>query len=64
MYKAIIKFADGQDANRVYEVNDIYPVEGVEVSEERLKYLQDIGVIEKAVEKKPAKAVKKDATDK
>ena len=61
MYKAIIKFADGQDANRVYEVNDIYPVEGVEVSEERLKYLQDIGVIEKAVEKKPTR---KSATEK
>ena len=61
MYKAIIKFADGKDNNRVYGVNDIYPVEGVEVSEERLKYLQDIGVIEKAVEKKPTR---KSATEK
>ena len=64
MYKAIIQFADGKDNNRVYEINDVYPVQGVEVSEERLKYLQNIGAIEKAVEKKPAKAVKKDATDK
>ena len=61
MYKAIIQFADGKDNNRVYEINDVYPVEGVEVSEERLKYLQDIGVIEKAVEKKPTR---KSATEK
>ena len=61
MYKAIIQFADGKDNDRVYEINDVYPVQGVEVSEERLKYLQNIGAIEKAVEKKPTR---KSATEK
>lgn len=61
MYKAIIQFADGKDNNRVYEINDVYPVQDFEVSEDRLKYLQDIGVIEKAVEKKPTR---KSATEK
>lgn len=46
VYKVIYKFADGKDNNRIYEAEAVYPVEGFEVSEARLKYLLDIGAIE------------------
>lgn len=39
MYKVIKFFADLQDENHVYNVGDIYPREGLEVSEERLAEL-------------------------
>lgn len=40
MYKVIAKFRDLQDPEgRVYDVGDVYPVEGREVPEERLAEL-------------------------
>lgn len=39
MYKAIKFFADLQDNNHVYNVGDIFPRKGLEVSEARLAEL-------------------------
>lgn len=39
MYKVIEPFADLQDNNHLYEVNQPFPREGLEVSEERLAEL-------------------------
>lgn len=39
MYKVIKMFADLQDNNHVYEVGDIFPREGLKVSEARLAEL-------------------------
>ena len=39
MYKVIKLFADLQDNNHVYEVGDIFPREGLKVSEARLAEL-------------------------
>lgn len=39
-YKVIYKFYDKQDPlKRVYQVDDVYPREGLKVSEERIKEL-------------------------
>ena len=65
MYKVILRFADLQDSSHVYEVGDAYPREGVKPTQERISELlgasNKIGapLIEKVVEKKPAKAKKK-----
>ena len=65
MYKVILRFADLQDSRHVYEVGDAYPREGVKPTQERISELlgasNKIGapLIEKVVEKKPAKAKKK-----
>lgn len=39
MYKVVKFFTDLQDDNHAYHVGDIFPREGVEVSEDRLKEL-------------------------
>lgn len=39
MYKVIKLFADLEDKNHVYYPGDIYPREGAEVNEERIKEL-------------------------
>ena len=39
MYKAMTRFADLNDGNRIYEAGDIYPRPGLVVSEERLAEL-------------------------
>ena len=60
MYKVIKHFIDLQDSNHSYDVGDIYPREGVEVSEERIAELagdknkQGTPII-KAVRKKAVK---------
>lgn len=69
MYKTIKFFQDLQDNNYPYEVGDIYPREGLEVSEERLeelasdKNLRKEPLIAKVEEKKAeAKPTTKKAT--
>lgn len=63
MYKVISFFTDLEDKNRPYNVGDIFPRDGLEVSAERLAYLasnktkRGFPVIEKIPEKK--KPVKK-----
>lgn len=60
MYKVINFFTDLQDGNHAYNVGDVFPREGVEVSKERLAELsssnnqQGKPLIEK-VKKTPAK---------
>lgn len=68
MYKVIKFFADLQDKNHVYNVGDIYPREGLEVSGERLAELagsdnkQGQPLIELVEEAKPKrKTTKKSA---
>ena len=39
MFKVISRFADLQDKNHVYEAGDVFPREGMEVTEERLAEL-------------------------
>ena len=39
MYKALTRFADLNDGNRIYEAGDIYPRPGFVVSDERLAEL-------------------------
>lgn len=39
MYKVIESFADLHDDNHVYQVGDVFPREGVEVSEDRIREL-------------------------
>lgn len=39
IYKAITYFEDAKDNNRPYNVGDIYPREGLEVSDERIHEL-------------------------
>lgn len=39
MYKALTRFADMQDAGRIYEAGDTYPRPGFEVTEQRLAEL-------------------------
>jgi hypothetical protein len=36
MYKVIVDFIDLKDGNRKYQVGDIFPYEGTEVSEDRI----------------------------
>ena len=65
MYKVILRFADLQDSSHVYEAGDVYPRKGVKPTQKRISELlgasNKIGapLIEKVVEKKPAKAEKK-----
>lgn len=69
MYKVIKLFADLQDDNHVYNIGDIFPRSGVEVTEERLAELascnnkQGVPLIEKVEDaempKKAPKRVKK-----
>ena len=40
MYVAILRFADFQDHNRIYEAGDSYPRPGFDVSAERLAELE------------------------
>lgn len=39
MYKVIYKFVDLQDNDHVYEIGDVYPREGSEVTDERIAEL-------------------------
>lgn len=63
MYKVAVYFNDLQDGNRAYNVGDVFPHDGVEVSAERLAELagpnnkRGIPLIERVTEeaKKPAK---------
>lgn len=64
MYRVIKYFTDLQDGNHAYEVGDIYPREGLTVSEKRIAYLASsnnrqyepvIAQVE-VEEKKPTKA--------
>lgn len=41
MYKVIRAFCDSKDGNRLYNVGDTFPVDGVKVSKERTKSLLD-----------------------
>lgn len=70
MYKVIKLFADLQDNNHVYNIGDVFPRSGVEVTEERLAELassnnkQGVPLIEKVEDaetpkKVPSKRVKK-----
>lgn len=69
MYKVIKLFADLQDDNHVYNIGDIFPRSGVEVTEERFAELascnnkQSVPLIEKVDDteapKKAPKRVKK-----
>lgn len=68
MYKVIRYFIDLQDHNHVYNVGDVFPREGLEVTKERLaelagcNNLQKMPLIEKeATKKAPARKAKKDA---
>lgn len=71
MYKVINFFTDLQDNNFPYEVGDIFPRKGLEVTEERFAELagsdnlQKKPLIEKVVEpaKKPAKKATKKAAE-
>jgi len=59
MYKVITSFVDLQDNNHRYHVGDIFPHNGIEVSEERLEELstdknrRHKPMIEKVRERKP-----------
>lgn len=70
MYKVIKFFVDLQDNAFPYNVGDVFPREGKEVSEERLAELsgsenkQGIPLIEKAAETPKKKATKKTAAEK
>lgn len=64
MYKVICRFADLQDGNHIYEVGDIFPHDGKEVTEDRIMELASdknkIGVpLIKAVIERP-KSVESD----
>lgn len=58
MYRVICEFADLQDNQHVYHVGDIFPHDGKEISEERIKQLmtganfRGISLIEKVNESK------------
>ena len=39
MFKALVRFADLQDGNRIYEAGDTFPRLGLEVSPERIAEL-------------------------
>ncbi len=39
MYKVIVRFKDLQDNNHVYNVGDIFPHKGINVSKKRIKEL-------------------------
>ena len=41
MFKVIRAFCDSQDNNRLYNVGDAFPAEGVKVSKARTKSLLD-----------------------
>ena len=62
MYKVIKYFEDLQDNNRPYNAGDIFPREGLSVSEERLAELagsdnkQGVPLIKKAVKRKKKEA--------
>lgn len=70
MYKVIKYFTDLQDKNHPYNVGDIFPREGMEVTEERLVELsgsnnkQGVPLIEKVVEEKEKKTPAKKAAKK
>lgn len=59
MYKVILRFADLQDMNHIYEVGDTYPRKGSDPTKERIQELASdankIGkvLIEKVKEEKP-----------
>ena len=69
MYKVINRFADLQDKNHIYEPGDVFPREGLEVTEERLAELsgfhnkQNKPLIAKEKEKKPARKRTKKAVE-
>lgn len=66
MYKTIVRFVDLQDKNHVYNVGDVFPREGMVVSEYRLEELatkknrRKIELIKK-VEDEPKAEVKAEA---
>lgn len=41
MFKATRAFLDSQDNNRLYNVGDTFPADGVKVSKDRIKSLLD-----------------------
>ena len=66
MYKVIEYFEDLQDNNRPYNVGDVYPAEGLSVSEKRVEELASdknrrkkplIEVVEEKLKKKKAKPI-------
>lgn len=67
MYKVVKFFVDLQDNNHPYNVGDVYPRKGLEVTEERLAELAGVnnkqGVPLIAKEKAPAKKAKKTAKE-
>lgn len=70
-YEAIRYFIDLQDDNKAYEVGDVFPRKGLDVSEERLKELlsdenkQKTPVIKEVAEKTdaPKKSVRRKANN-
>lgn len=44
--KVLKPFRDGQDRNRPYGVNGVYPRDGLKVADERMEMLADKGFIE------------------
>lgn len=59
MYKVVSRFADLQDKNFIYEVGDVYPRDGVDVSDERIKELASTAnKTGKALIEKIAKSIK------
>lgn len=69
MYKVIKYFTDLQDNNYPYGVGDVYPREGLSVSDDRIKELsgsdnkQGTALIKEVKEKKATKKGKKDVGD-
>lgn len=66
MYRAVIYFEDLKDGRHPYNIGDVFPREGLEVSEERIRELlgqsnlRRMAVIEKVEEEsEPKKLVKK-----
>lgn len=66
MYKVIEYFEDLQDNNRPYNIGDVFPIEGVNVTEKRLEELASdknrrkkplIEVVEEKPKKKKAKPI-------
>ena len=66
MYRAVIYFEDLKDGRHPYNIGDVFPREGLEVSEERIRELlgqsnlRRMAVIEKVEEEsEPKKLVRK-----
>lgn len=65
MYKVIKKFADLEDRNHIYNIDDVYPREGAEPSDERIEFLASsqnklkTPVIQLIPEEKPRKKAEK-----